>query len=448
MIPVRHAGSSRLGLSFVLSSTRVKTRSWREGGPETSATGLESCRVDHGSEGPSHWAKGNGIIPSRILARRAAASLPLECMYSLLITFFLISIVFSFLCSMWEAVLLSITPHWAQVREQEGAAIGTQLADFKTNIDRPLAAILTLNTIAHTAGAIGVGGQAAVIWADANPLITMVLVPSVMTLAILVLSEIIPKTIGALYWQRLAPFTVFSLRVLMAVLAPFVWLSQGLTGLLKRDYEKPVLTRTDFLAMAELGAREGVFEDGETHMIGHLLRFQSVQARDVMTPRTVVAAAAEEESIASFYRGGRRQRFSRFPTYHKGSIDRVTGYVLKADVLVALVEGRGDEESGTLRRDILTIGESHPITDLFRSLMERQEHVAAVLDEFGGLAGIVTMEDVIETLLGMEIVDETDATADMRKLAQRHRRRRSRAMGMLETPELNADTSDPQPLSG
>lgn len=367
-------------------------------------------------------------------------------MYSLLITFFLISIIFSFLCSMWEAVLLSITPTWAQVREQEGAAIGKLLADFKANIDRPLAAILTLNTIAHTAGAIGVGGQATVIWADANPLITMVLVPSVMTLAILVLSEIIPKTLGALYWQRLAPFTVTSLRLLMTVLAPFVWLSQGVTGLLKRDYEKPVLTRTDFLAMAEIGAREGVFEDSETHMIGHLLRFQSVQARDVMTPRTVVAAAAEEESIDSFYRGGRRQRFSRFPTYHKGSIDRVTGYVLKADLLVAMVEARGGDEIGSLRRDILTVSESHPITDLFRSLMERQEHIAAVLDEFGGLAGILTMEDVIETLLGMEIVDETDATTDMRELAQRHRKRRSRAMGMLQTPGTHDDLADPESL--
>lgn len=369
-------------------------------------------------------------------------------MYSLLITFFLVSIVFSFLCSMWEAVLLSITPSWARLREQEGARIGAQLADFKANIDRPLAAILTLNTIAHTAGAIGVGGQAAAIWADANPLITMVAVPTVMTLAILLLSEIVPKTLGALYWKRLAPFTVLSLRLLMTLLAPFVWLSQGLTGVLKRDYEEPVLTRTDFLAMAELGAREGVFEDSETHMIGQLLRFQSVQARDVMTPRTVVAAAAEEETVANFYRGGRRQRFSRFPTYHKGSIDRVTGYVLKTDVLVAMVEGRGEDRIGALRRDIVTVGESYPITDLFRSLMERQEHIAAVLDEFGGLAGILTMEDVIETLLGMEIVDETDATTDMRELAQRHRRRRSRAMGMLETPEPNGGAADPQPLSG
>jgi CBS domain containing-hemolysin-like protein len=365
-------------------------------------------------------------------------------MYSLLIAFFLLSILFSFLCSLWEAVLLSITPSWARVREQEGAAIGAQLAEFKTNIDRPLAAILTLNTIAHTVGAIGVGGEAARIWAETNPLITALLVPTAMTLAILLLSEIVPKTIGALYWQRLAPFTVVSLRFLVRVLAPFVWLSQGLTGLLKRDERQPILTRTDFLAMAEMGARDGVFEDSETHMIGSLLRFQSVQAEDIMTPRTVVAAAAEEMSIADFYASGRRQRFSRFPTYQQGSMDRITGYVLKADVLVAMIEGRGEAAVGTLRRDIVTVEEAHPITDLFRTLMDRQEHIAAVLDEFGGLAGIVTLEDIIETLLGMEIVDETDATTDMRVLARRHRTRRARSMGMLEAPGAARDLATPE----
>ena len=352
-------------------------------------------------------------------------------MYTLLIGFATVSIVFSFLCSLWEAVLLSITPSWAEMKRSEGAAIGERLADFKRNIDRPLAAILTLNTIAHTAGAIGVGSQAALIWADAHPLITMVVVPTLMTLAILLLSEIVPKTLGALYWKRLAPFTVTSLRVLMLVLAPLVWLSQGVTRLLKHGYSEPVLTRTDFLAMAELGAREGVFADGESQIIGSLLRFTSVQTRDVMTPRTVVAGAPEEQSIAEFYNRGRRQRFSRFPTFQSQSMDHITGYVLKSDVLVAMIEGQGEAAISSLRRDLVTISETHPVTDLFRMLMERQEHIAAVLDDFGGMAGIITMEDVIETLLGMEIVDETDATTDMRQLAQRHRARRARALGMV-----------------
>ena len=355
-------------------------------------------------------------------------------MYTLLITFFLLALIFSFLCSLWEAVLLSITPSYARVQSQDGTRVGAYLEDFKANIDRPLAAILTLNTIAHTVGAIGVGEQAATIWSQTNPWITLFAVPVGMTIAILVLSEIVPKTVGALYWQRLVVFTVHSLRILSWVLAPFVWMSQFITRGLKRDTNKPILTRTDFMAMAELGAEEGVFKTEESEMIGHLLRFQSVQVRDVMTPRTVVAVALEEETIEHYFAQGKRQRFSRVPTINE-SKDHITGYVLKLDLLTALVEGRGSEPVASLRRDIVAVHESFGITELFSTLRERQEHIAVVMDDFGGMAGIVTMEDVIETLLGLEIVDETDATTDMRVLAQRHRTRRAKALGTLGAPE-------------
>lgn len=353
-------------------------------------------------------------------------------MYTLLIVFFLMSIVFSFLCSMWEAVLLSITPSWAQGRLSDGDAIGHHLQDFKENIDRPLSAILTLNTVAHTVGAIGVGEQATLIWADSNPWITGFAVPVIMTLAILVLSEIVPKTLGAIHWQRLAPFTVASLRVLLVVLRPFVWLSQFVTSRLKHGSEAPVLTRTDFVAMAELGARDGVFEAGETHMITNLVQFRTIQARDVMTPRTVVSAVAEEGAVADWWDAAKNLRFSRMPTYHSGSKDRITGYVLKDELLEAIIEGQGAERIGSFRREVVTVGEEHPVTELFSTLTERREHIALVLDDFGGMAGIVTMEDVIETLLGLEIVDETDGTADMRILARRHRAQRARALGLVE----------------
>ena len=358
-------------------------------------------------------------------------------MYIPLVTFFLLALVFSFLCSLWEAVLLSISPSHARIHSQEGTRVGQTLEDFKANIDRPLAAILTLNTIAHTVGAIGVGQEAAVIWADASPWITRIAVPASMTIAILVFSEIVPKTIGALHWQRLAIFTVHSLRVLVAAMAPFVWLSQTITRNLKRDGGRPVLTRTDFLAMGELGAEEGVFEAEESEMISHLIRFQTIQARDVMTPRTVVAMASERVSIADYYGSAKRQHFSRIPLYNE-SKDHVTGYVLKDDMLTALVEGRGSEPLTALRREIVTVGETYAITDLFTVLRTRQEHLAVVMDDFGGLAGIVTMEDVIETLLGLEIVDETDATTDMRELARRHRVRRAKALSALDGPTAPA----------
>ena len=202
---------------------------------------------------------------------------------------------------------------------------------------------------------------------------------------------------------------------------------------MKRGTTQPILTRTDFLAMAELGAEEGVFEAEESEMIGHLIRFQTVEVGDVMTPRTVVEVAAEDESIADYYREVKSLPFSRIPV-HDESKDHITGYVLRADLLMALVEGRGEQRIAAVRRDIVAVDETYAITDLFTALRARQEHLAVVLDEFGGMAGIVTMEDVIETLLGLGIVDETDATTDMRELARRRRVQRAKAMGALEGP--------------
>ncbi|HSG88795.1 MAG TPA: CNNM domain-containing protein [Pseudomonadales bacterium] len=382
-----------------------------------------------------------GPLFSRLLAATIRGP-----MISLLVLFLLISLVFSFLCSLWEAVLLSITPSYAQGRLQAGAPIGRHLQNFKENIDRPLAAILTLNTVAHTVGAIGVGAQATRLWADTNPMVTTLLVPAAMTLAILILSEIVPKTLGATHWRAFAPFTVRSLRILIVLLAPLVWLAQLVTVTLKHGGSAPVLTRTDFMAMAELGAREGVFEEGERRMISSLMQFARVQVRDVMTPRTVVTAVAEEEPLENWFAHQRGRRFSRIPTFHQGTKDQITGYVLKDELLEALAENRRDEPVGDFRRDIVTVGETHPITELFRTLTDRQEHIALILDDFGGMAGIVTMEDMIETLLGMEIVDETDGAADMRILARRHRMRRARALGLIEqAPPPSGDADDGVP---
>jgi len=357
-------------------------------------------------------------------------------MYTLLISFFVLAIFFSFMCSLWEAVLLSITPTYARIQHQKGTVTGRHLQEFKENIDRPLAAILTLNTIAHTVGAIGVGEQATKIWADSSPVITRLLVPAGMTLAVLILSEIVPKTIGALHWQKLAKFTVFSLRFLMIVLAPLVWMGQLVTRSLKKDSDQAMLTRNDFLAMTEMGEQDGVFDAGESQMLGSMIRFQSIQVRDVMTPRTVVSATSQEQSISHYYQHRKGNQFSRIPTYSQDNMDSITGYILKIDVAEAIIEGRGEESLTGLRRDIVAVGETLAVTELFTNLMERREHVAVVLDDFGGMAGIVTMEDIIETILGMEIMDETDTATDMRILAQKHREKRAKALGVLD-PQPN-----------
>lgn len=349
---------------------------------------------------------------------------------TLLIVFFSISLVFSFLCSMWEAVLLSITPAYAEIQNQKGTARGKLLSAFKKDIDRPLSAILTLNTIAHTVGAIGVGAQASQIWAESAPWITQLAVPAAMTMAILFLSEIIPKTLGAVYWQRLVPFTVRCLQIIVVVFAPLVWVSRLITRLFKSDEKTSILSRSDFVAMARIGADEGVFEENESQIIRNLMRFEKVTAADIMTPRTVVVAASAGDTLQSFYDAYPTLRFSRIPVYADENRDLITGFLLKDELLQQMVENNSEAMIGSLQRPIMVIPLAFPLPDLFGRLVEKREHIAVVVDEYGGLAGIVTMEDVIETLLGFEIVDESDHAEDMQSHARATWRARAKAHGL------------------
>jgi CBS domain containing-hemolysin-like protein len=355
-------------------------------------------------------------------------------MYTLLITFFLISIVVSFLCSLWEAVLLSITPSYAQLKLKEGSPIGRQLQAFKENIDRPLAAILSLNTIAHTVGAIGVGAQAAQIWAETNPMITSVAVPAIMTLGILILSEIIPKTIGANHWQKLVPFMVKSLQIIIFALYPLVWLGQFITRALKKDKSQSVFSRSEFLAMAEIGVEEGHVEPQESEVIENLLLLHTVQARDIMTPRPVVKVASEEMTIRDFFEANKKLPFSRIPLYERDAREDISGYFLKDKLHTSLLHDKGNEPLKSIMREIIIIHESFPVPDLFKLFLEKREHIALVVDEFGGMAGIITMEDVIETLLGTEIIDEADHTVDMQALAKEKWKQRVRKHGLVHEP--------------
>lgn len=348
----------------------------------------------------------------------------------LLIFWFAISIIFSFLCSVWEAVLLSISPAFAEMKLQEGGSIGKTLQDFKKNIDRPLAAILTLNTIAHTAGAIGVGASATKVW-PGSELMTGAVVPVVMTLAILILSEIIPKTIGANYWKELAPFTVKSLNFILFVLAPIVWVSQLITKALKKDKGKSVLSRADFTAMTDIAEKGGELKKNESKIIRNLLGFNQVQAKDVMTPRTVVVAADESTTIRDFYEKNKNLRFSRVPLFQK-SKDHITGYFLKDHLLAALIENKDDAPLSSIKRELIVVNDEFPIPELFNKFMEKREHIALVVDNFGGMSGLASLEDVIETLLGLEIVDELDGTEDMQKLARQQWEKRAKNLGIIE----------------
>ncbi|MFD1188549.1 CNNM domain-containing protein [Pontibacter rugosus] len=347
----------------------------------------------------------------------------------LLLLYLFTAIVLSFLCSMLEAVLLSITPAYISITTQESPSLGKTLEEFKDNIDKPLAAILTLNTFAHTIGAAGVGAQAQQIWGEEYLSITS----AVLTLVILIFSEIIPKTLGANYWRKLAPFTVRTLKILIySPLYPIIILSQFITKRLKKDKDRSVLSRADFTAMAELGIKQGIFKKGESQIIRNILRFNNIMVRNIMTPRTVIISAKEDMSLREFYQSFPDLRFSRIPVYHE-NLDDVKGYVLKEEVLSGIINNKGHLPLKTVARKIQVVPEHMPIPTLFNRLLEQQEQVALVVDEYGGTAGLISMEDMIETLLGMEIIDELDQVADLQKWARQNWEKRARRLGY--TPE-------------
>lgn len=343
----------------------------------------------------------------------------------ILLLYLFISLFFSFLCSVLEAVLLSITPTYIGGKKKEGKAFASDMEKLKADVDRPLSAILTLNTFAHTIGAAGVGAQAQRIWGEEY----LSLASALLTIAILILSEIVPKTLGASYWRQLAPGATYLIRSLVVALYPFVWLSQLITRTIKGDKTEATITRADFSAMAEIGSKEGALRDRELTLIQNIMRFNKVKVKDIMTPRNVMTAFQQDMLLNDLMEKLNVEDFSRIPIYAE-DIDHITGYVLKDEILKCLAEDKHDMVLRELRREALFIREEVPISVLFRRLIDRKEHIAIATEEYGGTAGLVTMEDILETILGMEIMDELDDVQDMqqyaKEIAWREQRTRSR----------------------
>ncbi|HKL88444.1 MAG TPA: CNNM domain-containing protein [Salinibacter sp.] len=354
----------------------------------------------------------------------------------LLLLYVALALGVSFLCSIMEAVLLSVTPSYVAALEREGSAVGERLHAMKENVDRPLSAILSLNTIAHTVGAAGAGAQAAVVFGEAYTGV----IAGILTLLILVVSEIIPKTLGAVYWRTIAPTVVRLLVPTIIVMWPLVKLSQGLTYLLSQDEDEAAFSREEFTAMAELGEEEGVFEEKESRILRNLFRFNSLRVKDVMTPRTVVFDLPENQTIAEVVNEHDEFRFSRIPVYDDNP-DDVTGYVLKDEMLLRAAQEEHNVPLEEIAREILVVRETLPLPDLLERLLDRLEHIALVVDEYGGVAGVVTMEDVVETLLGLEIVDEADSVEDMQALARKQWFKRARELGVVSEEALDAVSS-------
>ncbi len=332
----------------------------------------------------------------------------------LLILFAVLTIAFSFTCSLLEAVLLSTPLSFVNSKEVTSHRNAEKLRKLKENIDRPLAAILTINTFAHTVGATAVGAQATLYSGS----VSMGVVSTVFTLLILVLSEIIPKTIGATYWRRLALNSVPTLRFMIAISYPFVVFSELMTRSIGKNHHETTVSREEVSAMVEMAAEEGEFEQSENKIIQNLMRLEEICVEDIMTPQIVVSIAREEMTVADFYKNKHYLHHARIPVYADNNEDHITGYVLRQSVLEQVANDSFSTKLSEIRRNIVVAEEGQSIMSLWGTLLDQKEHIAIIVDEYGSFDGIVTLEDIIESIFGLEIVDETDNVVDMQQLAR------------------------------
>lgn len=320
----------------------------------------------------------------------------------------------SFLCSVLEAVLLSTPVSFISMKESQGAKSAPLMMRYKTNIDRPVAAILSLNTVAHTVGAAGVGSESVKIFGEAY----FGIISAVLTLLILVLSEIIPKTIGASYWRELAMPSANVIRVLIFITYPLVWLSEQLTRCFAHKIQPLSVSREEVAAMIDVGEEEGVFQEQESKIIRSSLKLKNVKAEEVMTPYIVVESVSAQTTMSEFYRRKEFAAFSRIPVYSDRK-EYITGYVLRATVLDRICSGNEGDPVSSILRPVLYFREEESISNIWESMQEHNEHISVITDEYGCMRGIVTLEDVIETMLGVEIVDECDSAADLQEEARK-----------------------------
>lgn len=330
----------------------------------------------------------------------------------LILLYFLGALSLSFLCSVLEAVLLSTPMSYISMRENQGSKTATLMKQYKNNVDRPVGAILSLNTIAHTIGSAGVGAESIKIFGEQY----FGLITAILTLLILVLSEIIPKTIGASYWRSLAMPSTRIIRVLILITYPLVLLSELITKVFTPRGNQASMSREEVSAMVDVGTTEGIFRESESKLIKSCIALSGVKARQIMTPSIVVESACQDLTVKDF-QAKQSWSFSRIPVY-AGDKDYITGYVLKDAVLKLLSEDQFHVKLSDLKRPILTFREEESVFQIWEKMLEKREHISVIIDEYGGLRGLVTMEDIIETMTGVEIVDEDDVAVDMQALAK------------------------------
>ncbi len=330
-----------------------------------------------------------------------------------LFLYFFLALGISFLCSLLESVLLSMSRSFISILSKKNPTSGKSLEKLKDNISRPLAAILSLNTIANTVGAAGVGAVTYNLLGSK----WVAIMSGILTLSILIFSEIIPKTIGAHYWKKLAIPSSYMIRVLIVIMYPFVVMLEVLSNWLKPEEKQDIVTKEDVIAMAEIGEDEGTIEEDESTIIENLLRLDNITAEEVLTPRSVVYALQKDLTVRQALDEYDNIIFSRIPVYDK-DLDEITGLVRRDNLLNSKAEDQFDVTMEELAEPVHIVNEKESVGSILDEFVHRREHLFIVKDEFGQFVGIITLEDAIETLLGVEIVDETDSVVDMRKLAE------------------------------
>ena len=354
---------------------------------------------------------------------------------SSLIFFLLLALAISFICSLLEAVLLSTPVSFVNMKEVEGHKRAATLKNFKEHIDKPLAAILSINTIANTVGATGVGTQTAVLFGN----VPFGIVSGIFTLILLIFSEIIPKTIGSCFYRSLAMKIIVPLQCMIVIAYPFVLLSKFMAKIFGNDLNEATVSREEVSAMVNIATDEGEFEVKENKVIQNIMRLETIKVEDIMTPQIVVLTASEDLTVKEFHRNKSYLHYSRIPVYEENNEDSITGYVLQKTVLDHLANDDFSVKLKDIRRNIIMAKEGLSITTLWETFLEKKEHIALIVDEYGTFVGIVTLEDIIESILGLEIVDETDSEVDMQQYARRKWQERSEKYKHILSDPNNGD---------
>lgn len=346
----------------------------------------------------------------------------------------------SFLCSVLESVLMTTSLSYINLREEEGYAPATRMSKYKDDTSRPLAAILSLNTIANTIGAAGVGMQATEVFGSK----WFGLVSACVTLLILIFGEIVPKVIGTTYWRELMGFTARTIHFLIIILYPFVLLVELITRAFPDNEDEPSVSREEVLSMVNVGEEEGVVDEDENKIFTNLMRLDSIHAYDVMTPRVVAKIAPENMTLRAYYDNDEYDHFSRIPLYNPTAPEYITGYVLRNDALEELTEDHFRKTLGGIKRSLPAFDQDLTLGTIFDSMLKQKSQIAQIIDEYGMFVGILTLEDIIETIFGLEIIDENDTVIDMQQYARDRWEQRQKKYRKVESEKMKVESGKTQ----